>query len=133
MALEITLIASILLLVGFLVPLLYQLRRTADGIDQFLLATRKDLSQITEDVHASRLRIDHLAAALQLSLCEFSLFSKSVSELGCKVKELHHSFRSSLESASRNVGGVLGGISAVLAFFKSKSSQPECPKDADHE
>jgi uncharacterized protein YoxC len=124
-ALEITLILVLVALAIGLVPLLYQLRRTAQGLDLFLLSTKKDLSQIAEDVHASRLRMDHLAGTLQLTLCEFSVFAKSVGELGSKVKELHTTFRNSLESASRNVGGVIGGISAVLAFFKSRPTPHE--------
>ena len=132
-ALEITLIVTLILLVLFLVPVLYQLRRTAEGLDQFLLATRKDLAQITEDIHASRLRVDHLAGTLQLTLCEFSVFTKTLSELGAQAKGLQANFHSSLEAASRGLGGVIGGISAALAFFKSKPSAPEGPKDPDHD
>ncbi|MBK7293439.1 MAG: hypothetical protein IPI84_06600 [Holophagaceae bacterium] len=60
LALEITLILVLIALAVGLVPLLHQLRRTAQSLDLFLLSTRKDLTQIAEDVHASRLRMDHL-------------------------------------------------------------------------
>lgn len=122
--LEITLILVLLATAVGLVPLLYQLRRTAQALDLFLLSTKKDLSQIADDVHASRLRMDHLAGTLQLTLCELSLFAKTMGEFGTKVKELHAVFHNSLESASRNVGGVIGGISAVLAFFNHKPTPP---------
>ncbi len=124
-ALEITLILVLIAVAVGLVPLLIQLRQTAQGLDHFLLSTKKDLDQIAEDVHASRLRMDHLAGTLQLSLCEISVFAKSVGELGSSLKELHTTFRNSLESASRNVGGVIGGISAALAFFKSRPTPHE--------
>ncbi len=124
-ALEITLILVLVAVAAGLVPLLLQLRRTARGLDLFLYSTKQDLAQIAEDVHASRLRMDHLAGTLQLTLCEISVFAKSVGELGCSLKELHTTFRNGLEAASRNVGGVIGGISAVLAFFKSKSTPQE--------
>ena len=87
-ALEITLILVLVALAVGLVPLLFQLRQTAQGLDQFLLSTKKDLSQIAEDVHASRLRMDNLASTLQQTLCEFSVFAKTVGELGSRVKEL---------------------------------------------
>lgn len=124
-ALEVTLILVLVAVTAGLVPLLVQLRRTARALDLFLLSTKKDLAQISEDVHASRLRMDHLAGTLQLTLCEISVFAKSVGELGSSLKELHATFRNSLESASRNVGGVIGGISAVLAFFKSRPTPHE--------
>jgi|ERR1035438_2125407 uncharacterized protein YoxC len=121
-ALEITLILVLIAFAVGLVPLLYQLRRTAQGLDLFLLSTKKDLAQISEDVHASRLRMDHLAGSLEVSLCEFSVFAKSIGEVGSTVKTLHARFRNTIDSASRGLGGVIGGISAVLAFFKSKST-----------
>ena len=133
LALEITLILVLVALAIGLVPLLFQLRTTAQSVDLFLLSTKKDLSQIAEDVHASRLRMDHLASTLQLTLCDVSIFAKSVGELGTKVKELHSLFQNSLESASRNMGGVIGGISAVLAFFKHKQTPHEPEQDNDHE
>ena len=125
LALEITLIVALVALVVGLLPLLYQLRQTAQGLDQFLLSTRKDLAQIAEDVHASRLRMDHLAATLQVTLVEVASFSRAIGEVGTTLKDLHTRFHNSIESASRNVGGVIGGISAVLAHFKSKPTPQE--------
>ena len=103
-ALELTLILVLLALAAGLVPLLFQLRRTAQGLDAFLLSTRKDLAQITEDVHASRLRMDHLGVSIQIYLDEISGF---VGVLRA-VKEAVKSF-----------GGIFGGIGSVLNLFRS--------------
>ncbi|GEM_PF-3522869 len=124
-ALEITLILVLVAVAVALVPLLYQLRKSAQAMDLFLLSTKLDLAQIAEDVHASRLRMDHLASTLQSTLYEFSVFAKSVGELGGWLKELQTNFRTSLESASRNFGGIIGGISAVLAFLKTRQTPHE--------
>ena len=69
-ALQATLILVLAAIAIGLVPLLFQMRRTAQGLDAFLIASRRDLSQIADDVHASRLRMDHLAVSLQASLDE---------------------------------------------------------------
>jgi uncharacterized protein YoxC len=119
-ALEVTLIVVLLALAIALLPLLYQLGRTAQGLDAFLLSTRKDLSQVAEDVHASRLRMDHIAESLQVSLDELSSIAQLMGEVGHTVKNFHNRFQSSIESTSRNLGGIIGGVSAVLAFFKSR-------------
>lgn len=126
-ALEITLILVLLAVAIGLVPLLYQLRRTAQSLDLFLLATRKDLAQIAEDVHASRQRMDHLAGSLAGSLAELSVFAKSVGEVGTTLSEWHARFRNTIDSASRNLGGIIGGLSAVLAFFK-RTPTPQDPE-----
>ena len=123
--LQVTLILFLIALAGGLVPLLFQLRRTAKGLDAFLVASRRDLGQITEDVHASRLRMDHIAASLQASLDEISVFAHLMGDLGGMVRNFHTQFHSTIESASRNLGGILGGISAVLSFFKSQPTPQE--------
>jgi len=131
-ALEVTLILVLIALALGLLPLLIQLRTTARGLDQFLLSARKDLAQIAEDVHASRLRMDHLAGTLEATLTDLSTFTRSVGELGQTIRAWHHRFRTTLESASRTVGGLLGGLSTALGFFKSTSTQAP-PKEHDHE
>ena len=129
-ALEITLIVVLVALAVVLVPLFFQLRRTAQGIDAFLLSSTRDLAQIAGDVHASRERMDHLAGSLQTSVDEMLSFIRLMGEVGRAVRGFHDRFQNTLESASRNFGGVIGGVSAVLAFFKrSKTNhKPESEK-----
>jgi hypothetical protein len=124
-ALEITLILVLAAIAIGLVPLLFQLRHTAQGLDAFLISSRRDLSQIAEDVHASRQRMDHLAVSLQATLDELSTFAQVMGEVGGMVRNFHNQFHSTIESASRNLGGILGGISSVLSFFKRPSTQQE--------
>ena len=49
-ALEVTLIAVLAALAVGLVPLLFQLRKTARHLDAFLLSSQKDLSRIAKDL-----------------------------------------------------------------------------------
>ncbi len=119
-ALELTFIVVLVALTVGLVRLLVQLRRTAQGIDVFLLSSSKDLSQIAEDVHASRLRMDLLAAALQISLEDLSGLTGMIRDLGRAAQDLNRRYHGAIESASRTLGGIVGGISAVLTFFKRR-------------
>jgi hypothetical protein len=129
-ALEITLILVLTLLAAGLVALLLQLRRTAQGVDAFLLSSAKDLAQIAGDIHASRLRVDHLAGSLQTSADELLSFLRVMGDAGRALRSYQARFSGTVASASRNLGGVIGGISAVLAFFKrSKTThEPELEK-----
>lgn len=124
-ALEVTLILVLIVLTAGLVPLLFQLRRTAQGLDTFLLTSSKELSQIAEDVHAFRMHMDSMAGSLQTSLGELSTFTRSIGEIGRAVTDLHCRIRNSLESTTRNFGSIIRGISAVLAFFKSRQTPHE--------
>jgi hypothetical protein len=84
------------------------------------------LSQIAEDVHTSRMRMDHMAVSLQSSLNEVNAFTAVLGDVGRTLKQFQAGFHSSIESTSRSLGGIVGGISAALSFFKSKttSSKP---------
>ena len=124
-ALEITLILVLVALAAGLVPLLFQLRRTAQGVDTFLLTSSKELSQIAEDVHAFRMHMDSLAGSLQTSLGELSTFTRSIGEIGRTVADFNCRVRDTLESTYRNLGKIIRGISAVLAFFKSRQTPHE--------
>ena len=126
-ALQVTVIVVLLALVAALVPLLIQLRRTAMGLEVFLASSRKDLAQIAEDVHASRLRMDHLAGSFQIYLDELLSFVQVMGEMGRTVRQFHARFNSTLESASRNVGGMLGAISGLMSFFH-RNKTPHAPE-----
>lgn len=124
-ALVITLIVVLTAIAVGLVPLLFQLRRTAQALDSFLVSSKRDLAQITEDIHASRLRMDHLAETLQASLEDLSSFTQSLGEAGRTLKNLHTRFHDALGMLTSNLGGIVGGISLVLALFKNKRNTPK--------
>lgn len=127
-ALEITLILMLTALAASLVPLLMQMRRTAQSLESFLTSSAKDLAQIAGDVHASRLRMDHLAGSLQASVDELLGLARLMREAGHAVKSYHARFLGTVESASRNLGGLIGGVSAALAFFKRNKPAHEMEK-----
>ena len=126
-ALEITLILVLVAVTIGLVPLLFQLRRTARALDVFLVSARSDLSQIADDVHASRVRMDHLATSLQRSLDDLASFTLLMRELGQMLKDFRVRFHTTIDTATRNLGGIIGGISAVLAFFKHQKNPRNDP------
>jgi hypothetical protein len=115
------------------VPLLLQLRKTARGLDQFLFSARMDLAQIAEDVHASRLRMDHLAGILQATLSDLAIFTTSIREAGNTVTEWHQRLRHIVDSVSHGLGGLLGGVGSAMALFKDKPSPQDPRKGPFHE
>jgi hypothetical protein len=123
--LELTLVLVLLAIGGALVSLLFQLRRTAQGLDAFLLSTRKDLLQITEDVHASRLRMDHLGISLQYYLDEISGFIAVARDVKEGVTSFTGALRRALDPASNPFAGIIGGITAVMTLFRRNRAKRE--------
>jgi len=128
-ALELTLIGFLIAIAAGLVPLLYQLRGTARELSAFLLSSRKDIGQIAEDVRSARLRIDHLAESLQVSLDELAVLARLAGELGGTVRTVNAGFQCILKATSMNLGGIIGGISAVLALFKSRHTHSKAEQE----
>jgi len=123
LALEITLIAVLAVLTACIVPLIFQLRRTAKGVDAFLLATRKDLVQITEDVHASRLRMDRLGNSLQAYLDDISGIMAVMRDVKEGVASFASGIRRALDPASNPFAGIVGGVSAIMTLFRRNETR----------
>lgn len=117
-ALEIAIIVFLILITIGVFPLLIQLRRTAKHMDNFLISSKQDLTQIAEDVHAARMRLENLAGSLQICLDGVTRCIQSVEETGQTIKHFRDRVQIAVESAAQKWKGILGGISTVLAFFK---------------
>ena len=118
-ALQTTLIVVLLALAAGMLSVCFYLGRAARSMDLFLQGAQKDLARLSEDAHASRLRVDQLADSLQISLDEFSGLAQAAGKAGRMVNELQAQFQCGLESVSRNLGSLLGLIGPVLAAFKN--------------
>jgi len=124
-ALEITLIVVLITLAGSLVPLIFQLRHTAKCLEAFLLSSSKDLSQIADDVHASRLRVDILVDSAQLYMDKVGAIFQVMGEMSHLVKNFQSRFSNTMDAASHNLGGIIGGVSALWSFWKRRRASHE--------
>ena len=66
--LQVVLALAVAALTAALIPLFIQLRRTAQAVEQFSKRAEQDLSQMAEDLHATRLRVEGLADLAQRGL-----------------------------------------------------------------
>ncbi len=119
MSLQITLVVVLLALAAGMLSVCFYLGRAARSLDVFLQGAKKDLTRISDDAHASRLRMDQLADSLQISLDEFAGLARTAGKLGRMVDELQMQFQTGMETVSRNLGSLLGLLGPVLAAFRS--------------
>jgi hypothetical protein len=118
-SLQITLIVVLLALAAGMLSVSFYLGRAARSLDAFLQGAQKDLARISDDAHASRLRMEQLADSLQISLDEFAGLAQAAGNVGRLVGELQTQFQCGLDSVSRNLGSLLGLLGPVLAAFRS--------------
>lgn len=118
-SLQITLIVVLLALAAGMLSVGFYMGRAARSLDAFLQSAQKDLARISDDAHASRLRMDQLSDSLQISLDEFADLAKAAGKVGRMVGDLQAQFQSGMESVSRNLGSLLGLLGPVLAAFRS--------------
>ena len=118
-ALQVTLIVVLLASAAGLLFLSFHLGRAARSLDTFLQGAQKDLARISEDAHASRLRMDQLADSLQISLDEFAGLAVAAGNMGRMMNELQVQFQAGMETVSRNLGNLLGLLGPVLAAFRN--------------
>ena len=118
-SLQITLIVVLLALAAGMLSVIFYLGRATRSLDVFLQGAQKDLTRISDDAHASRLRMDQLADSLQTSLDEFAGLARAAGNVGRMVGDLQTQFQIGMESVSRNLGSLLGLLGPVLAVFRS--------------
>lgn len=66
--LQFVLVVVLLVLTGFIVPLLLQLMRTAKAVEVLAESAREDLRQIALDVHQTRESLDRVTSLVERSL-----------------------------------------------------------------
>ena len=66
--LKLLLALGIVILVGCLVPLLLQLRRTARAVEALAESARADLGRIATDIHQARIQLDNLSGLAEKAL-----------------------------------------------------------------
>lgn len=120
LALQIVLVLAVLALVGFLVPLLVQLRRTARAAEELARSARRDLDRMTQDVHHMRLRVEELSGTVQEALELPSAISRTLSGLLQAVPALF----------GRKEGGT-GSLELLVAGIQAATSLIRRPRAAE--
>lgn len=111
-----SLIIAILCVTGLILPLLWQLRKTAVSLERFFDSATKDLHQVATDVHEARSRIDEIAGTVRGSADSLASFSRSVSNLGASLQIAAESVIGARALVTKSVGGVVGALSAGVSI-----------------
>jgi len=113
-------IAAVLLLLGiYLVPLLIQLRKTAQAMEDLARSASKDISRVADDVHQIKLQVD------EISFLARETFAMPVS-LGKTLKGLFQGIPAIFGSNSADLGSLglfFGALRGVVSLFRRGKSR----------
>lgn len=114
--------------VGFLVPLLMQLRRTARQTESFIAATQVDLVPLLKDLRDTSERAARLARAAEEDITCLSPLFKSLGEAGQSLHALTGSLNADM---FRYAGSALGFWLGMRSMKKSFPSDKPRSKEGE--
>lgn len=112
---------SVLVITGLLVPLLLQARRTAVAVERLADSATRDLKQMAEDMHQTRIRVEGLCDMAQQSLEHPSTLTKVVAGLVGAVPLLF----GRREATTDIFQTLLTGLRTALNLFHRPKSESE--------
>lgn len=124
MWLQILLGLSVAVITAFLIPFLLQVRRTAAAMERLANSASRDLGQIAEDIHQTRLRMEEVSQLARHSLEHPATLTKVVAGV---IGGLSFLFRRPGGSSDFLESLLTGLRSALNLFHRPKTeSEEEC-------
>lgn len=128
--LQVVLALAVAALTAALIPLLFQLRRTAAAMEQFAHDASRDLNRVATDLHETRTRIESLADLAQEQLEHPGL----VSQIAFGVARAVPVILNPEKGRGNLLETMMAGVDMITALFRQRSTpQPHPTPEASHE
>ncbi len=121
MVLQIILGVAILAVVAFLIPFLFQARRTALALERLAESSSRDLARIAEDIHVVRTEVEAVTQRAAHSLEHPSVLTQIVIGL----LQASTSFFTPREGGRNILVALLTGLRSALHWFRRQSAASE--------
>ncbi|HJV48796.1 MAG TPA: DUF948 domain-containing protein [Geothrix sp.] len=126
MALQIILGLAILAVAAFLIPFLFQARRTALALERLAESSSRDLGRIAEDIHAVRTEVEGLTQRAARHMDHPSALTRIVIGL----MQVSSALTGGSERRPNILEALLTGLRSVLHLFRRQSA---AAKEGPHE
>ena len=107
-------------LVGFLVPMLVQIRKTVAESEQLLAKMNHDLPPLIDELRTMSHKVNDLAEQARGGVEHATVLLHAVGEVGESVQQIHNVVRGSSGSMLTNVASVVAGFKAVTQVMKKR-------------
>ena len=108
------------LLVGFLVPLLIQVRKTVAESEQLLAKMNNDLPPLIGELRAVSHNVNNLTEQARMGVEHAAVLLHAVGEVGESVQHMHDVVKGSSGSMLTNVASVVAGFKAATKVMKER-------------
>jgi len=108
------------LLVGYLVPVLIQVRKTVAESEQLLAKMNNDLPPLIGELRAMSHNVNDLTEQARRGVEHAAVLLHAVGEVGESVQQVHNVVRGSSGSMLTNVASVVAGFKAATQVMKER-------------
>lgn len=110
-------------LVGYLVPMLIQLRKTIAESEQLLAQMSSELPSLVREMRAMTENVNTLVNQTRDGVDHAAVFLHAVGEIGDTVQQVHETVRGKSGSLLVNVASMVAGFRAASAVVKGRMSK----------
>ncbi|NOS83021.1 MAG: DUF948 domain-containing protein [Nitrospira sp.] len=107
-------------LVGFLVPMLVQIRKTVAESEQLLVKMNHDLPPLIDELRTMSHKVNDLAEQARGGVEHATVLLHAVGEVGESVQQVHNAVRGSSGSMLANVASMVAGVKAATQVMKER-------------
>lgn len=108
------------LMVGFLVPVLIQVRKTVAESEQLLAKMNNDLPPLIGELRAVSHNVNDLTEQARMGVEHAAVLLHAVGEVGESVQHVHDVVKGSSGSMLTNVASVVAGFKAATKVMKER-------------
>jgi len=108
-------------LVAFLVPVLIQLRKTADESERLLRRMNEDLPVMFREATQAAQNMNQVASEMRDATSRARVLGNAIGEVGETINQVHGLVRGGAGTLLTNVGSLLAGFRAAYGVFTQKS------------
>ena len=112
--------AAFALLVGYLVPVLIQVRKTVAESEQLLAKMNNDLPPLIGELRAMSHNVNDLTEQARIGVEHAAVLLHAVGEVGESVQHVHEVVKGSSGSMLTNVASVVAGLKAATHVMKER-------------
>jgi uncharacterized protein YoxC len=112
--------AAFALLVGFLVPVLIQLRKTVAESEQLLAKMNNELPPLISELRAVSHNVNHVTEQARIGVEHATVLLHAVGEVGESVQHVHEVVKGSSGSMLTNMASVVAGFKAATKVVKER-------------
>lgn len=112
--------AAFALLVGYIVPVLIQVRKTVAESEQLLAKMNNDLPPLIGELRAMSHNVNDLTEQARTGVEHAAVLLHAVGEVGESVQHVHEVVKGSSGSMLTNVASVVAGVKAATKVVKER-------------